>query len=221
MGPTPRWAATLLRGSLVALMALATMAPASAQGGGNGEGRPSGGSERGGGGQPPSQEARPRPAVEDPHVLVAALRYASGGTLVIDGGRVDVPTPWSNYLAPGMWLRLEGAWEGETFRVSQFEVAQPAYFSYYLGPAAPLGLGAGWVEAWFEGTAPDADAEALTIRRTVQDRAPLALLRAVDGAWATLPAGLTPPSPTADGWTLLSGRVDAGAVRWTSARPFP
>ena len=98
----------------------------------------------------------------------------------------------------------------------------PPYFSYYLGPAAPLGLGAGWVEAWFEGATPDAHAEALTIRRTtVQERAPVALLRAVDGAWATLPAGLTPPSPTADGWTLLSGRVDAGAVRWISARPFP
>jgi|GEM_PF-5998786 len=214
----PRRTTAFLRTCVAALAVLAMAAPAAAQGGGNGNGGPSAGSDRGR--QAPADAAPAHPGT-DAHVLVAALRFASEGTLVIDGGRIDAPLPWSSYLAPGMWLRLEGSWEGVTFRAQRLDIARPAYFSYYLGPAPPLGLGTGWVEAWFAADAPEGPAAALSVRRTVQEGAPKALVRAVGGAWAALPAGLALPHAEADGWTLFTGRRDGEAVRWTSSQPFP
>jgi len=200
------------------LTVLAMAAPAAAQGGVNGNGGPSAGPDRGRPGPADAAPGRPETAT---HVLVAALRFASEGTLVIDGGRIEAPSPWSTYLAPGMWLRREGSWEGATFRVERLAIARPAYFSYYLGPASLLGLGAGWVEAWFAADTPGGPVETLSVRRTVQHGAPRALVRAVNSTWAALPAGLAPPPAEGDGWTLFAGRDDGEAVRWTSSQPFP
>lgn len=214
----PRRSRAFLRACAAVLTVLATAAPVAAQKGVNGSGGPSAGPDRGH--QAPT-DATPALPGTDTHALVAALRFASEGTLVIDGGRIDAPSPWSRYLAAGMWLRLEGSWEGATFRVERLDIASPAYFSYYLGPASPLALGTGWVEAWFAADTPEGPAAALTVRRTVRDGAPRALVRAVGGAWAALPAGLVPPPQEADGWILFTGRSDGDAVRWTSSRPFP
>lgn len=210
---------TFLLRMMVAGLALgAVAATASAQGGSN----------SGGGSAPDADRGRPSPtdttrtgAASEAHVLVAPLRFAAAGTLVIDGGRIDVPSPWSDYLAPGMWLRLEGSWAGTTFRVERLDVARPAFFSYYLGPAPPVGLGTGWVEAWFAADTADDPPATLTVRRTVQEGTARALVRAVGGHWVALPEGLTPPPAGADGWTLFTGWSDDGDVRWDASQPFP
>jgi hypothetical protein len=210
---------TFLVRMCVAVLALGALtAPAFAQGGSNG----------GGGSAPDPEHGRSAPtdppragAASESHVLVAPLRFAAAGTLVIDGGRIDVPSPWSDYLAPGMWLRLEGSWVGTTFRVERLDVARPAFFSYYLGPASPLGLGSGWVEAWFAADTAEDPPATLTVRRTVQEGSAQALVRAVDGHWVALPQGLAPPPVGADGWRLFAGRSVDGDVHWESSQPFP
>lgn len=216
------------RGSLGRVLALVVLVAAcsfvAAQGPGSRTGGPSGkpgSGPPGGADNGTVEQAKPSPGDESTHVLVAPLRYAAAGTLVVDGGRVDAPLAWARFLAPGMWLRLEGRWDGGIFRATAVEVSRPAYFSYYLGPAAPVGLGKGWVEAWFAADAPDAAGVPLEVRRIDREHAPLTLARSIAGAWVALPPGLEPASPTADGWTLFQGRTDGDAVRWTSASPFP
>lgn len=220
------------RRRLVTAIAMALLcAVASAQGsrggagqGGSGAGHPPGGS--GASTSPPASEvspaspARPGDGVPD-HTLVASLRFAAGGALLIDGGALEAESPWSRFLAPGMWVELRGSWQGETFHARTLSVTRPAYFSYYLGPAAALGLGDGWVEAWYATDRAGAPAVRLALRRTARADAPAALARAVDGVWAAVPAGLAVPPPDRDGWTLLTGRADGDAVRWTASRPFP
>ncbi|MEJ2359710.1 MAG: hypothetical protein P8Y13_16755 [Deinococcales bacterium] len=220
MGAFPTLSRASLRGLLIALTFAAMSAFAAAQGPDAGNGGPKGGPPEGAG--PGAVEEAGAPAGgEGSHVLVAPLRFAASGTLVVDGGRVDAPTDWARFLAPGMWLRLEGRWDGDTFRATTVEVARPAYFSYYLGPAAPVGLGDGWVEAWFTTDRPGAVGAPFEVRRIDQSRAPLALARWNEGAWVALPPGLEPPASTTEGWSLFRGRPDGDAVRWTSAAPFP
>lgn len=170
---------------------------------------------------PARSTERPAEAPAPGHTLVAPLRFASAGTLVIDGGRLEADSPWVDFLAPGMWLELQGSWQGEAFRVSALAVTRPAYFSYYLGPARAAGMGSGWVEAWFAADGTDEPATPLSVRRVDPERAPLALARAVEGRWAAVPEDLLPAPSGADGWSLLHGRADGEAVRWTSAQPFP
>lgn len=194
-------------------MALAG-SPAAAQGPGHGQG-----------GAPPSAgERAPSPSAgpHDPsgHVLVAALRFTSGGTLVIDGGRVEAPPPWPRFLAPGMWLQARGEWVGDVFEATEVAVTRPTLFSYYLGPAAPLDLGGGWVEAWFEAPGPGEGVRPFELRRVPPAAETLALARAAGSVWLALPPGLRPPPPAADGWMLIHGRVENGALRWLAMEPF-
>jgi len=217
--------ATLAVPLLAAL--LGTAAFAQGAGGGNaGPGRP--GPAPGPSAPAPEAPAPAHPADERPagtppadHILIAPLRFASSGTLVIDGGRLDADSPWADYLAPGMWLELRGSWQGDAFRASALQVTRPATFSYYLGPARAVGMGSGWVEAWFSTEGDAGPATPLWVRRTEPERAPLALARAVDGRWVAVPEGLLLDPAGADGWSLLRGRADGEAVRWTSVQPFP
>lgn len=206
---------SLLRVALTLLLAGAC-AVGAAQGIGRGQGGPPAGA---GTGSPPPDAGPPGGSG---HVLYAALRFASEGTLVIDGGRVEAPPPWPRYLAPGMWLRALGDWDGDVFRASELVVSRPASFSYYFGPAAALDLGEGWIEAWFASPAPGEGVSPFALRRVAPGPGTEALLRSSAGAWVALPPGLRPPPPPpVDGWALLRGEARAGAVLWRTMAPFP
>jgi len=201
---------------VVILAVAALWASAAAQGAGHGQGGPppaaGGGSRSAGAGPDPARE----------HVLVALLRFASEGTLVIDGGRVEAATPWPRFLAPGMWLRVDGEWDGDVFVASALVVTRPALFSYYRGPAGALDLGDGWIEAWFAAPGAGQAVSVFEVRRVAPGAETLALVRASNGSWLALAPGLRPPPPPlTDGWMLIRGRVDDGAVRWTASAPFP
>lgn len=208
-------AARTLVGCLVLVAVAALAAPAAAQTPGHGPGGP-----------PATAHDAPRPADAGPatsggHVLVAALRFASDGTLVIDGGRIVAPQPWPRFLAAGMWLRVEGDWDGALFRATSLAVTRPALFSYYRGPAAPLDLGEGWVEAWFAATGPGQGTGLFDLRRVPPDAQTQALVRASNGRWLALPPGLRPPPPPAgDGWVLVRGHVEGEVVHWIASEPF-
>lgn len=48
-----------------------------------------------------------------------------------------------------------------------------------------------------------------------------ALARSVAGAWSALPPGpRPPPPPPVDGWMLVRGAVDGGALHGDSVEPF-
>lgn len=208
-------ARTSARRRALALLVAVACAVALAQGPGSGQGGPP--REAG----PPETAAGAGPGAGAGHVLVAALRFASDGTLVIDGGRVDAPPPWPRFLAPGMWFRALGSWDGSVFRATEITVTRPAVFSYYRGPAAPLDLGEGWVEAWFAAPGAEQGTRLFELRRVTPAEETLALLRSEGSHWLALPPGLRPPlPPDADGWGLFHGRAEGSVVSWGPPEPF-
>jgi len=85
-----------------------------------------------------------------------------------------------------------------------------------------LDLGTGWIEAWFAAADPSQGVSLFELRRVAPAAQTLALARIGGGRWLALPPGLRPPPPPgADGWMLVHGSVDDGAVHWHGMEPFP
>ena len=144
---------------------------------GSGE-RPGRGDRKGGpwvapsaGRRPPPAGSAPRPAAED-HGCWWQRCATPPGHAGDHRGRVDGPTPWSTTSRPACGCAWKAPGKVRPSASVSSRWRSPPTPATTSARRAPLGLGAGWVEAWFEGTAPDADAEALTIRHR-SDRAPV------------------------------------------------
>lgn len=201
-----------------------------ADGGATNSGPTSGGATSGGGaGAGPAAPGPGHDAGDVERVLLAQVRFAADGVVVVDGGSLHDGSAWSPYLATGMWLRAQGRWQGERFEARALEVARPALFSYLLAPREPEGgaWGGVWFETWFEADA-SGQPGTLLARRPHPEAAELSFLgRWLDGGWQALPPEVDPPPPPGDGWWLLRGTLDAapGArsapPRWGEPTPFP
>ncbi len=129
---------------------------------------------------------------------------------------------WGPYLAPGMWVKASGTWQGHTFVAANLRVLSPPGFSCYLGPADLVGLGPGWVEAWY---VPGSGSRAqLFFEREAEPGRRVHLL--VNSAAPVLPPGLRLGGalPARAGWDLLiSGLNGRGqlAGSWRLAAQLP
>lgn len=209
----------------------------SGDGGGGSGGAEIGRPGDGGTGSEPGQGAGPgkgpgEPSLPGPlSVLVAQVRFAADGVVVVDGGTVTSASAWAPYLAPGMWVRAEGTWEGDAFQARFLDVTLPTAFSYYRGPASMLGGGPGWTEAWFSAGVPGTPGAGigrlLARRQAAAGTEAQWLGRWSNGGWAGASGGLAPPPPPSDGWWAVQGAPEpagpygAGAIRWGEATPFP
>lgn len=164
-------------------------------------------------------------------VLVVQVRFAADGIVIVDGGAVDSASAWAPYLAPGMWVRAEGTWQGAAFQARRLDITSPAVFCYYRGPASVLDGGRGWAEAWFAAD-PNASAKATGVSVLARRSSPptdvaVWLGSWAHGAWVGAPDGIAPPAPPGDGWWLLRGAplsaaaAGVAAIRWSGATSFP
>lgn len=158
---------------------------------------------------------------ESEHTLYAQVNLAKNGVVGLSTGRLETTSPWARYLAPGMWIRARGEWEHGVFQAQSLEVAQPAFFSYYKGPAAPLGLGGGWVEIWHSSDSAGGNMRRLVVRPATSSGEVILLVRSLSGRLIALPAGLPPITNLTQGWMLVKGVSDANRVRWTGVQRFP
>ena len=196
---------------LVFLLALASLSLA--QGGQGGQG-----------GQGNQQRERQGPGREDEergHTLYAQVNLAKNGVVGLSAGRLETTSPWARYLAPGMWIRAWGEWEDGVFYAQRLEIAQPAFFSYYKGPAAPLGLGGGWTEAWHTSDNVNGAVRRLAVRPATPGGEVVLLVRSISGRLIAFPTGLPPVVSPPQGWVLVRGVPDANGVRWTGVQRFP
>lgn len=253
-----RWAGTGARARVAAvalMLALAAAGPASTAWAQAGPGNPGSAPGAGGGGaggttrspgdaesgkgdgtSAPGSEVSHGAGPDEPaptgmaSVLVVQVRFVGAGVVIVDGGALDSASAWAPYLAPGMWVRAEGTWQGAAFQARSLAITSPSAFCYYRGPASLLDGGQGWVEAWF---AEEPDARAKSAGVNVLARRPMPptdvavwLGRWTRGAWQGAPAGVAPPAPPRDGWWLLRGELvsaapsGTAAIRWGEAAAF-
>lgn len=158
---------------------------------------------------------------ENDHTLYAQVILAKNGVVGLSAGRLESASPWVRYLAPGMWIRAMGEWEDGVFRAHSLEVVQPAFFSYYKGPAAPIGLAGGWIEAWHASGSAGGAVHRLTTRPATPGGEVVLLVRWAEGRLAAFPLGLPPVVNLPQGWMLVKGTSDANGVRWTGVQHFP
>lgn len=197
----------------VLLLILFTTASAWAQGNRGGEGREK--SEK--------KNRKPEPQRQDQrsHTLYTEINLAKDGVVGLSAGRLETTSPWAAYLAPGMWIRAQGRWEGGIFFARSLEVTHPSFFSYYRGPGELLGLGAGWVEVWHTSASESGPVRRFALRSVTPGSEPLILVRSSNGRWTALPEGLSPVAPSGQGWYLVRGEAQGSSLRWKSAQTFP
>ncbi|MCL6527970.1 MAG: hypothetical protein K6T57_13955 [Thermaceae bacterium] len=162
-----------------------------------------------------------REGEERAHTLYAQVNLAKDGVVGLSAGRLETASPWAKYLAPGMWVRAWGEWEDGVFYAQRLEVAQPGFFSYYKGPAAPLGLGGGWVEAWHTSDGAGGAVRRLAVQSVTPGGEVILLVRRISGRLAAFPAGLPLVVNSLPGWMLVRGLSDASGVHWTGIQRFP
>lgn len=149
-----------------------------------------------------------------------SVSVARGGTVMLTGGKLQTTSPWINYLAPGMWIRAEGTWSQDVFKASSLEIADPTYFSYYRGPASPLGLGNGWVEVWFSADGPNSSSKRLALQASSPSNEVTLLVRNEGGKTIAAPPGLPQLLNAPQGWVLAKGEVQGDSIKWKSIEPF-
>lgn len=171
----------------------------------------------------PKQKFKSKNSKDTEHTLYAEVIFASSGMVVLGSNRLDTDSPWARFLAPGMWIKAQGAWDGEgVFHALDLEVTYPVFFSYYLGPAQPLGLGNDWIEAWYSSEGKNGPSHRFALRFTTPTDEPLLLAFSSKGRLVAMPTGLPlPPTIPAKGWLLYKGEARDQTLRWKSVQQFP
>lgn len=151
--------------------------------------------------------------------LYDRVSVARGGTVMLSDGLLKTSSPWASFLTAGMWVKAQGSWDKDTFLAQTLEITDPASFSYYRGPAAPIGQGSGWIEVWFTADAPGA-LQRMAFQSVNPGGEVVLLAKAVGGQLTALPAGLPPVVNPPQGWVMVKGEVQAESIRWKYAVPF-
>lgn len=145
---------------------------------------------------------------------------ASGQVLSGDT-RIQSNSPWLKLAIPGMWVEASGTWNGDVFIASEIKLYSPQSWSYYQGPAEPVGASQyASVSAWLS-TDKQNPFIALKSAPDAQNQVRLvayfdgAKLRAVPGNFPAPPAGLKV------GWVELLGTASKDGITWISAKAFP
>lgn len=167
-------------------------------------------------------EPKRKESKDEEHTLYAEVSFARSGMVVLGSGRLDTASPWARFLAPGMWIKAQGTWEEGVFHALDLEVTHPVFFSYYLGPAKPLGLGSDWIEVWHSSEGENAPSHRFALRFSAPAYEPLLLVFSSNGRLVAMPTGLPLPSTIpAKGWLLFRGEVRDQTLRWESVQQFP
>lgn len=161
--------------------------------------------------QNPADDRLPHTDLE----LYSRVLLAHGSTVLISGGELASSSPWLPYLLPGMWICAQGFWRGKQFVAHHLEIAEPTHFAYFKGPASSLGLGKGWVEAWYL----PQPTGAMTLWRSRQVVAGGQVV-VVSYQSKRLPAGLQLPTQPTQGWIKAEAVVVKGRLVWQSVRPL-
>ncbi len=146
--------------------------------------------------------------------LYTEVTLVHKGHIQVQGGRLEINSPWTQFLFPGMWVQAWGEWEEGVFKASRLEVVQPGVFSYFRGPAELLGRGNGWVEAWY---GPDLH---LLVSHPASPGAILLLAKGENGRLLAIPPTLSAPAYPGEGWFLFSGEKKENRLYWKQAQPL-
>lgn len=149
------------------------------------------------------------------HELYARVVMTTDRVVHIAGAEILSSSAWLPYLLPGMWICAHGFWRNKQFIANKVDVVEPTRFTYYLGPASSVGLGSGWVQAWYV-PRPQGGVSLWYSRKVAPAN------RAVLLAYHSLgiPGGLQLPAHTARAWIRAEGTVRSGLLVWQSVLPF-